>query len=102
MLDRSPRRSVSNFKDFVGGGSVNIAVPLVSAKISGDKKTNTSATCNGSIATQAVDWRQRFALNERVESRGLHYHASTQNLPMIAGGRSNSNNDDGRQFKIKK
>ena len=26
MLDRSPRRSVSNFRDRVGGGSVNIVV----------------------------------------------------------------------------
>ncbi len=26
MLDRSPRRSVATFSDFVGGDSVNIAV----------------------------------------------------------------------------
>ena len=28
MLDRSPRRSVSNFGDRVGGGSVNMVVEL--------------------------------------------------------------------------
>ena len=28
-----------------------------------------------------------------MASRGLHYHASTQNWPMIAGGRSESYND---------
>ena len=46
----------------------------------------------------------------RGPSRGLHYHASTQNWPMIAGGRSELYNDRvrvrdsdtwSRQFKIK-
>ena len=52
------------------------------------QNTNTSATCRLSIATQEVDWKQRFASNDRVASRGLHYHASTRNLPMIAGKHS--------------
>jgi len=64
------------------------------------QNTNTSATCLWSIATQAVDWRQRFASNGRVASRGLHYHASTRNVPMTAGGRSDSCNDTSGQIKI--
>ena len=63
------------------------------------------------LATQAVDWRQRFASKDRVASRGLHYHASTKNWLMIAGGRSDSYNDQvrirdsdiaSRQVKIKR
>ena len=77
-----------------GGGPVTSGVPLVSATIgSGDKNTSTSATWYWSIETPTVEWRQRFASSGRVASRGLHYHASTQNWPMIAGGRSDSYND---------
>ena len=37
MLDRSPRRSVSNFRDRVGGGSVNMGVrPLNQLADDGD------------------------------------------------------------------
>ena len=64
------------------------------------QNTNTSATWYWSIAKQAVEWRHRFASKDRVASRGLHYHASTRNLPLIAGGRSDSYNDEVRQFKI--
>ena len=39
--------------------------------------TNIFVKVTWSIATQTVDWRQRFASNERLASRGLHYHAST-------------------------
>ena len=42
MLDRSPRRSVSNFRDRIGGGSVNIVVvrcgPLFDMLFVGDKR----------------------------------------------------------------
>jgi hypothetical protein len=38
MLDRSPRRSVSNFRDRIGGGSVNIGV--LSRGVQSDLMTN--------------------------------------------------------------
>ena len=61
---------------------------------------------------QDADGRLATAIhfNHQWASRGLHYHASTQNWPMIAGGRFESYNDRVRvrdsdtwshQFKIK-
>ena len=80
---------------------VTFIVPLVGAAIvSGDKNTNTSATWYRSLDTQAVDWRHRIASSGRVASRGLHFHASTRNWPMIAGGRLHSYNDVRTGFVI--
>lgn len=58
MLDRSPRRSVATFRDFVGGASVNIIVRRPDQRIHGRRIRITEAprrgNWDGSIPREAV------------------------------------------------
>jgi hypothetical protein len=66
MLDRSPRRSVPNFRDRVGGGSVNMGVLKfeirktddggVKRKLSRYRQGSTKTCYDGSDADRAMDW----------------------------------------------
>ena len=81
--------------DCDAGGRLETAIHFERAigKSSATKNTNTFVDVTWSIETQTVDWRHRITSSERWASRGLHYHASKQNWPMIAGCRSNSYNN---------
>ena len=98
---RRPRSAVFDLRRVNSSASLIANVPLVCAAIvSGDENPNTAATWYRSLDTQTVDWRHRIASSGRVASRGLHYHASTRNWPMIAGGRLHSYNDVRTGFVI--
>ena len=85
------RNSVDGYADCRLETAIHFEQAIGKSSVAKDSNTFVEAT--RSIGTQAVDWRQRITSNERLASRGLHYHASTQNWPMIADGRSDSYND---------
>jgi len=63
MLDRSPRRSVSNFRDCVGGGSVNMVVRWISASCF----AQIGAGSDDMVAFLATDARRSYSLPVNTE-----------------------------------
>ena len=78
MLDRSPHRSVSNFRDRVGGGSVNIAVRhREHAGVTKPKRV--LFVCEGNVHRgPTAEWLYSITPGIQVRSAGLATSARVQ------------------------